>query len=165
MSCGRVSFGSDRRVAVWNPRNWFQYICLSIPSWWIWSKETRLPFPIQQNGCRILSAETDVPSVYTHIPNRNVWNIGNLLNGKESWWAWFQHHSYGWVTVLPVLGWSGEHVFFLILRKFFTEIICQTINFSNFSLGEYSGNGLNVIIGHYKFKQIIAILLIFNELF
>ena len=36
---------------------------------------------------------------------------------------------------------------------------------SNFGLGEHSGNGLNVIIGHYKFNQIIAILLIFNELF
>ena len=56
-------------------------------------------------------------------------------------------------------------MFFLIFCKFFAEIICQTINFSNFSLGEHSGNGLNVIIGHYKFKQIIAILLIFNELF
>ena len=74
-------------------------------------------------------------------------------------------HTVGLVTVLPILWWSGKHVFFLIFRKFFAEIICQTINFSNFSLGEHSGNGLNVIIGYYKFKQIIAILLISNELF
>jgi len=56
-------------------------------------------------------------------------------------------------------------VFFLIFCKFFAEIICQTINFCNFGLGEHSDNGLNVIIRHYKFNQIIAILLIFNELF
>ena len=37
--------------------------------------------------------------------------------------------------------------------------------FRNFSLGEHSGNGLNVIIEHYKFNKIIAILLIFNKLF
>ena len=60
---------------------------------------------------------------------------------------------------------GGEHVIFLIFRKFFAEIVCQTKNFSNFILGEHSGNGLNVIIEHYKFNQIIAILLIFKELF
>ena len=33
----------------------------------------------------------------------------------------------------------------LISCKFFAEIICQTINLSNFSLGEHSGNGFKVV--------------------
>ena len=35
-------------------------------------------------------------------------------------------------------------------------------NFSNFSLGEHSGNRFKVIIQHYKVNTFIAILLIFN---
>ena len=74
-------------------------------------------------------------------------------------------HTVGFITMLTTLGRMGEHVIFLIFCKFFAEIICQTINFSNFNLGEHSGNGLNVIIEHYKFNEIIAILLILNILF
>ena len=57
-----------------------------------------------------------------------------------------------------------KHLMYLSVKMDFMvrKIICQTINFSNFSLGEHSGNGLNVIIG---FKQIIAIFLILSELF
>ena len=57
-------------------------------------------------------------------------------------------HAIGLVTMLSVLFCIFQHVILLISCKFFAEIICQTINFSNFSLGEHSGNGLNVIIGH-----------------
>ena len=74
-------------------------------------------------------------------------------------------HTIGLVSMFPVLCRGGEHVIFLIFRKFFAEIVCQTKNFSNFILGEQSGNGLNVIIEHYKFNQIIAILQIFKKLF
>ena len=68
----------------------------------------------------------------------------------------------GLVTVFYILIRILQHVIFLMSCEFFAKIICQTINFSNFSLGEHSGNGLNVIIG---FKQIIAIFLILSELF
>jgi hypothetical protein len=71
-------------------------------------------------------------------------------------------HAIGHVTMFPILWRVREGVIFLIFCKFFAEIICYTINFSNFSLGEHSGNGLNVIIEHYKFNKIIAILLIFK---
>ena len=44
---------------------------------------------------------------------------------------------------------------------------CTTIlkTFINFNLGEHSDNGLNVIYEHYKFNEIITILLIFSKLF
>ena len=74
-------------------------------------------------------------------------------------------HTIGLVSVLYILFRILQHVIFLMSCKFFAKIICQTINFSNFSLGENSGKGLNVIIGHYKFNKIIAILLIFKILF
>ena len=74
-------------------------------------------------------------------------------------------HTIGLVSMFPVLCRGGEHVIFLIFRKFFAEIVCQTKNFSNFILAEHSGNDLNVIIGYYKFNQIIAILLFFKKLF
>ena len=54
-------------------------------------------------------------------------------------------HTVGLIAMRPILLSSGEHMIFLIFCKFLTEIACQTINFSNFSLGEYSGNDLNVI--------------------
>ena len=47
-------------------------------------------------------------------------------------------HAVGFITMLTTLGIMGEHVIFLIFCKFFAEIICQTINFSNFSLREHS---------------------------
>ena len=74
-------------------------------------------------------------------------------------------HAIGLVTVLYILIRILQHVIFLMSCKFFAKIICQTINFSNFGLGEHSGKGLNVIIGHYKFNRIIAILLISKILF
>ena len=146
---------------VWNPRNWYRYMFPTIRSLWIWPKGKVLPFPILQSGCTIPCGETDVLNACIHIPDRSVWSIDIHLNEKESWWAWFP----GLVTMLSILLRTGKHVIFLIFCKFFAEIVCQTINFSNFILGEHSGNGLNVIIEHYKFNKIIAILLISNELF
>jgi hypothetical protein len=74
-------------------------------------------------------------------------------------------HAIGLVTVLYILIRILQHVIFLMSCKFFAKIICQTINFSNFSLGEHSDNRFKVIIEHYKFNTFIAILLIFNQLF
>ena len=54
---------------------------------------------------------------------------------------------------------------FFIFCKFCAESICQTINFSNFILGEHSGNCLNVIIEQYNIYIVIAIFLTFNKLF
>jgi hypothetical protein len=55
-------------------------------------------------------------------------------------------HTIGLISMFPVFCRNKEHVIFLIFRKFFAEIVCQTINFSNFSLGEHSGNRFKVII-------------------
>ena len=49
-------------------------------------------------------------------------------------------HAIELVTVLNILFRILQHVIFLMTCKFFAEIICQTINFSNFSLEEHSGN-------------------------
>ena len=59
-------------------------------------------------------------------------------------------HIVGLIAMRSILLSSGEHMIFLIFCKFLTEIACQTINFSNFSLGEYSGNDLNVITEYYN---------------
>ena len=74
-------------------------------------------------------------------------------------------HAIGLVMVLYILIRILQHVIFLMSCKFFAKFICQTINFSNFGLGEHSGKGLNVIIGYYKINKIIAIILIFKILF
>ena len=64
-------------------------------------------------------------------------------------------HAVRFIAMLYILFRTLQHVIFLISCKFFAEIICQTINFSNFELGEHSGNGLNVIIEHYEFNKIL----------
>ena len=43
-------------------------------------------------------------------------------------------HAVRLITMLFILLNCGEHIFFLIFCKFFAEIVCQTINFSKFSL-------------------------------
>ena len=72
-------------------------------------------------------------------------------------------HSVGLVAMFVIL--IFNHIFFLLQRKFFVEIICYTINLCNFSLGEHSDNCLNVIIGHYKFNTFIAMFLLFRKIF
>ena len=74
-------------------------------------------------------------------------------------------HAVRFVAMLCILFRILQHVIFLMSCKFFAKIICQTINFRNFSLGEHSGNRFKVIIEHYKFNTFIAILLIFSQLF
>ena len=58
-----------------------------------------------------------------------------------------------------------NHIFFLLKRKFLAKIIGHTINLCNFRLWKHSGNRLNVIIGHYKFNDFIAMFLIVRKIY
>ena len=58
-----------------------------------------------------------------------------------------------------------NHIFFLLKRKFLAKIIGHTINLCNFRLWKHSGNRFNVIIGHYKFNDFIAMFLIVRKIY
>ena len=72
-------------------------------------------------------------------------------------------HTVGVVTMIGLL--ILNHIFFLLKCKFLAKIIGHTINLCNFRLWKHSGNRLNVIIGHYKFKDFIAMFLIVRKIY
>ena len=96
-----------------------------------------------------------------------------MFETAESAWVEMDEYDYyfcvtqpvGFTTMLLAVLRAFKHWFFLLCIKKLAEFIGQTENFSNFILGEHSGNRFKVIIQHYKVNTFIAILLIFNELF
>ena len=110
--------------------------------------------------------------------NESVCSLADIMQvimfeTAESAWVEMDEYDYyfcvtqpvGFTTMLLAVFRAFKHWFFLLCIKKLAEFIGQLENFSNFILGEHSGNRFKVIIQHYKVNTFIAILLIIRKLF
>ena len=134
-----------------------------IQSWWIWLKKQYFFLQFYETVVRDSFREQLVQMLAdVFLIEVLEASVSSRMEKNHDKYYFSIAHAIGLVTVLYILFRILQYVIFLMSCKFFTKIICQTINFSNFRLGEHSGNRYKVIIEHYKFNTFIAILLIFN---